>query len=608
MLLSQTATAWRISRPLIICSNCLFSSVASIADVSGEAATSYIASSKEKESKRKRLRDVTISEVLEAKHAITWNEPVISRDSSIEDAIKVCIDNKLPGMMVIDSIEAEDNKADSPTSENKKVLGMCTSRDLLRIMNKGFKEEEYIGTTLNRKVGDFMTPISQVVYARPYETIGVCRGIMAKLRLKCIPILSDGRVEGLITARDMSQYGLDATDQGGKKHYLESVSERVGLSSSTSMADPPDYLKAYVTPSKNHLYVNVGVAELPHPFKTSNSCDIRRRDFGAGDECYDISLSEDAHFSVEVKLRDETCDEQRQVTYMGVADGVGSWREFGVDSRQYSRILMAECKNILKEACGNTKKDDKKLNRIITPAEVIEQAHERVKAKKIIGSSTACVALIDGARCQLHFSNLGDCGIIVLRHIDSDIAGSLKRETKIPRALRTSDLRITFVSQQQLRSFNHPYQLGYTGEDSNDQEKNFESADDSCNSSIHIRRGDIILMATDGLFDNVELEDITKIVLDWEMKNGFGDLTERQKRWRNGGSMTKQSAQTIDDLAKTLVVKARENSLEDSRDSPFAILAKDNDIMWSGGMPDDCTVMALHVVGAPANVDATLEL
>ena len=32
-------------------------------------------------------------------------------------------------------------------------------------------------------------------------------------------------------------------------------------------------------------------------------------------------------------------------------------------------------------------------------------------------------------------------------------------------------------------------------------------------------------------------------------------------------------------------------------DSPFALLAKENDIMWSGGMPDDCTVIVAHVVG-----------
>ena len=43
--------------------------------------------------------------------------------------------------------------------------------------------------------------------------------------------------------------------------------------------------------------------------------------------------------------------------------------------------------------------------------------------------------------------------------------------------------------------------------------------------------------------------------------------------------------------------RARELSLDKMIDSPFAILAKENDIMWSGGMPDDCTIIAYHVVG-----------
>merc|ERR1712019_183322 len=100
-------------------------------------------------------------------------------------------------------------------------------------------------------------------------------------------------------------------------------------------------------------------------------------------------------------------------------------------------------------------------------------------------------------------------------------------------------------------------------------------------------------MATDGLFDNVELEEITKIAYEWERKNNFiqdGNIVEREKRWRMGMSMTKQSAETIGDLANALALKARENSI-DSKDSPFAILAKENDVMWSGGMPDDCTVV-----------------
>jgi hypothetical protein len=50
------------------------------------------------------------------------------------------------------------------------------------------------------------------------------------------------------------------------------------------------------------------------------------------------------------------------------------------------------------------------------------------------------------------------------------------------------------------------------------------------------------------------------------------------------------------DLAQTLTLRARELSLDSSKDSPFALLAKENDIMWGGGMPDDTTVIVLRVV------------
>ena len=43
--------------------------------------------------------------------------------------------------------------------------------------------------------------------------------------------------------------------------------------------------------------------------------------------------------------------------------------------------------------------------------------------------------------------------------------------------------------------------------------------------------------------------------------------------------------------------KAREYSLDEKRDSPFALLAKENDILWSGGMPDDTTVVCMRVSG-----------
>jgi len=219
---------------------------------------------------------VPISEVLKAKHTLRWVEPVIPQDATIRTSIQTCIENGLSGMMVVDKHVYLDETSKALMGRGK-VVGMITGRDLLRIINAGFKDNEAASDILERKVGDYMTPITQVIYARPEETIGICRSIMAKLGVKCLPILSHGRVEGLVTARDMSDYGLDATDRGGKKHYLESVSERVGLSSNTSMAEPPAYLRAHLALRQKPLFMNVGLSELPHPFKTVESCGLNRR-------------------------------------------------------------------------------------------------------------------------------------------------------------------------------------------------------------------------------------------------------------------------------------------------------------------------------------------
>lgn len=549
-----------------------------------------------------RLSDVPISEVLKAKNALRYVDPVITKDSTVHEAIETCIDRGLSGMMVVET-------ADTNSTENSlvggKVVGMATSRDLLRIINSGLKDGDSPDEILKKKVGEYMTPISQVIFARPEETVKMCRSIMAKLGVKCLPILSNGTVEGLVTARDISNYGLDAKDRGGKKHYLESVSERVGMGSNTSMAEPPSYMtENEYSMHQEHIYANISVSELPHPYKKSTSCGMNRRDFGPDEVTMDSELSEDANFIAEVKLSDESGLETRELVYAGVADGVGSWREFGIDPREFSHKLMMECENILLESsCDKNdlnqkcKAEQKQKKPIMTPAELMGKAYGRLKEDNIIGSSTACVALFDGLRHQLHFSNLGDSGIIVLRHIDSNVAGTLKRDRTTPRHQRQSDLRVAFVSQQQLKSFNHPYQLGWTGEDIDIEDTSFKNACESCTTSIHIRPGDLIVMATDGLFDNVELDDINKIALEWEKKHNFvrnGDVCQT--------TMALESSKAVQDLSMTLVERARENSLDNTTDSPFAMLAKENDIMWSGGMPDDCTVIAMQIVGQPKSV------
>jgi protein phosphatase PTC7 len=544
---------------------------------------------------RRRISEVTIQEVLKAKHTARWVEPVIPHNATLREAIVTCISQNISGMMVVDRSDT--------MKRRQKCVGLLTSRDLLRIMAASIKDGMSAEEILNQGVTRQMTPISQVIYARPDETIGMCRSIMAKLGIKCLPILVDGRVEGIITARDMSEFYYDPKDLGGKKNYLADVSERVGLSENTSMAEPPIFVRQHLAAKQAPLYVNVGTAEYPHPFKSHDGVGSSRRDFGPTDLATDPNLSEDAHFVSTVELMDES-GHMQQLLYMGVADGVGSWREYGVDPRDFSRKLMGECENILREASSECSISGGKSCAMLSPAELLARSYNRAKDANVIGSSTACVGVFDSVHHQLHFSNIGDSGIIVLRHIDSDNASTLQRNRTTPRTERKSDLRIAFVSQQQLKSFNHPYQIGWTGQEIVDKNSSFRHASDSCTSSVHILRGDIIIMATDGLFDNVDIDDIASIALKWELDNQFidnGGIDSRAQRWESGRSMTDLSSQSIPKLAQLLCEKARENSLDNTIDSPFALLAKENDIMWSGGMPDDCTVVCMHVVGKRAN-------
>ena len=360
------------------------------------------------------------------------------------------------------------------------------------------------------------------------------------------------------------------------------------------MADPPVFVRLALKHAP--LYLNVGVAEYPHPYKSTDGVGGNRRNYGPHDLATDPDLSEDAHFVSEVELIGES-DSMQKLLYMGIADGVGSWREYNVDPREFSHKFMSECENVLSEASAQCSKvGGEKSCSMISPAELMAQAYNRTKESNIIGSSTVCVALFDNIHHQLHFSNIGDSGIVVLRHIDSDVASTLQRGR--------TELSIAFVSQQQLKSFNHPFQMGWTGEEIIEKNSSFKQASESCTSSVHILRGDIIIMATDGLFDNVDIDEINKIVLQWEQENGFidgGGIKARNKRWSLGNSLTDVSSQSVSRLAERLCQKARENSLDNTTDSPFALLAKENDIMWSGGMPDDCTVLAMHVVGQPSN-------
>ncbi|KAG2486633.1 hypothetical protein HYH03_014689 [Edaphochlamys debaryana] len=148
---------------------------------------------------------------------------------------------------------------------------------------------------------------------------------------------------------------------------------------------------------------------------------------------------------------------------MGVADGVGSWSsEDKVDPALYSRDLMRSAARTVEAAEGN-----------VGVRMVLADAHVAVRHP---GSATFCVALLAPGSNDLHVANLGDSGVRIFR-------GG----------------QIVFETRAQAHSHNMPYQLACPDEPTCDTDASVQ-CDVHC---VPLQPGDVIVMATDGLYDNV---------------------------------------------------------------------------------------------------------
>ncbi|XP_059828888.1 protein phosphatase PTC7 homolog isoform X2 [Hypanus sabinus] len=97
----------------------------------------------------------------------------------------------------------------------------------------------------------------------------------------------------------------------------------------------------------------------------------------------------------------------------------------------------------------------------------------------VLGSSTACLVVLDREKRCLYTANLGDSGFLIVR-----------------------DGRIIHRSDEQQHYFNTPFQLAIPPPEAQDSILN-DSPETAEDSTFNVEVGDIILTATDGLFDNM---------------------------------------------------------------------------------------------------------
>lgn len=122
-------------------------------------------------------------------------------------------------------------------------------------------------------------------------------------------------------------------------------------------------------------------------------------------------------------------------------------------------------------------------------------------------------------------------------------------------------LTIRYRSPQQEHSFGHPYQLGH--------HEHADTVEDAMLSTMPIYPGDVVIMGSDGLFDNVSdneiLETVDQLLLQGQSPSG---------------------------IAQQLAFKSFEYSVDKKAETPYSRAATEAfDMAYRGGKPDDITVV-----------------
>ncbi|GAA5807642.1 hypothetical protein MFLAVUS_001012 [Mucor flavus] len=247
----------------------------------------------------------------------------------------------------------------------------------------------------------------------------------------------------------------------------------------------------------------------------------------------------------------------RRSDAIGVADGIGGWSETtGSNSALYSSQLM-QFANEEMDRFEDTEDPYFFQYNEANPLDILKQSYEKslTEAKKtnVLGSTTACIAVL--RHDELRVANIGDCGISIIRNN-----------------------HYVFRSEEQQHAFNFPYQLGIRSRDQPSHAQSF---------TVKVKKGDIIVMGSDGLYDNLFDKHILELVKQHVLANTIPGTAQRAPRVRN------LQPQILSDI---LANAAKETSELSRRvDTPFQRRAMEEGLYVEGGKADDISVVVAIV-------------
>ena len=290
---------------------------------------------------------------------------------------------------------------------------------------------------------------------------------------------------------------------------------------------------------------------------------------------------EDAFFATTIG------DSPNHVSF-GVADGVGGWQDQGVDPSEFSHGL---CGYMAGTAHLHTMEERGYLK----PKALLQTAYDAIisNPRIIAGGSTASLAVVDGSG-SMEVANLGDSGFLIL-----------------------GPGKVAYRSTIQTHAFNTPYQLSKVPAKMMAQHRifgggqHFSEVPDQADVTRHkLRHGDIVVFATDGVWDNLSAQDTLGIVTRVMEEGGYWGnpkTSQSPETVLNSSliaSLPKQIEGSIAEsylpglLAIAVMREAKMAGLDRRRDGPFAKEVNQHfpEEGWAGGKPDDIAVVVCVAV------------
>ncbi|KAM7259767.1 hypothetical protein ACFE04_015508 [Oxalis oulophora] len=216
---------------------------------------------------------------------------------------------------------------------------------------------------------------------------------------------------------------------------------------------------------------------------------------------------------------------QHMLGMMAGGYGVGSWGAKGIDAGAYARELMNHSANLVRNQSNG---ED------VNPTTILKEAYIHTR---LPGSSTACLLTLKDNN-WLDVVNVGDSGFMLIRN------GAC-----------------IYKSPVQQYQFNYPYQLK--------ADSAVHEPTKAMKMDIRVEAGDMIVLATDGLFDNLFSKEIEETI-----QEGIERMIDPEG------------------LAGHLACKAFYKSMDKTARTPFAL---DSGGKFSGGKQDDITVIVSRI-------------